>query len=225
MVLFDADLRISHPTLKPLPPTPPSINDSLITLYFLTLTTSCPPPSYLRSHISLCLVCQSIITLCIGKCLFHDATSFQQFYLFIQLKVVGTTAYIELILKLPGGKSIDLTDEVYNADVTYFQSMEFGTSTKKVSATSKSHPPPVSNSNALPLPTPSVVGSAGKVSLDSPLSPLTLSVSDNVSIHSKYHKADIICGHQGFIRGVGKRGYPNPTPYPPCKLHSMTFFV
>ena len=82
---------------------------------------------------------------------------------------------------LPQGAGVDPSDEVYSADVTYIQSMEFGPSTKKLSSTSKPPPPPASN-NALPLHVPSNIGSTEKVSLDSPLSPLTLSVSDNVSV-------------------------------------------
>ena len=131
--------------------------------------------------------------ICWALCLIHDVTSSTALSFFTQLKVDGTSAYVELILKLPEGKSIDLTNEVYNADVMYIQSMEFVQSTKKGSTTSKSLPPPPDSNNDLTLPIPSAVGSTEKISLDTPLSPLTLFVSDNVSVNSRYLEASIIC--------------------------------
>ena len=80
----------------------------------------------------------------------------------------GTTAYVEVYLKLPGGKSVDLTEEVYSADVTHFQSMDFGPTRMKIS----SDPLPPS----LPLPNSSDIRpTEKKVSSDPLPSPLPLS--------------------------------------------------
>ena len=96
----------------------------------------------------------------------------------LQLKVEGTTAYVEVLLKLAGGKSVDLTEEVYSADVSVFQSMDFGSSTTRSDVPS-GHPlpPPL-----LPVPTADDSKLPRKVSLDTIPSPLTLLTSDNVSL-------------------------------------------
>ena len=45
-----------------------------------------------------------------------------------QLKVEGTVAFVEVLLTLAGGESVDLTEEVYSADVSVIKSMDFGSS-------------------------------------------------------------------------------------------------
>ena len=45
-----------------------------------------------------------------------------------RLKIEGTTAFVEIFLNLAGGEIVDLTEEVYIADISVFQSMDFGPS-------------------------------------------------------------------------------------------------
>lgn len=99
---------------------------------------------------------------------------------YFQIKVEGSTASVELILKVKG-RSVDLTEEVYSADVTHFQSMDFGPSAKKLSSNSL---PPLTTAAALPLTNSSgnvKCGDKIKVALESLPSPIPLPVSDSVS--------------------------------------------
>ena len=92
-----------------------------------------------------------------------------------QLKLEGSVAFVEIFLKLSGGKSVDLTEEVYSADVSVFQSMDFGPS-QTMDAPSATLPLP------LPLSTAGDSKPSEKASLDALPSPLTLPNSNSVSM-------------------------------------------
>ena len=98
-----------------------------------------------------------------------------------QLKVEGTVAFVEVLLKLAGGECVDLTEEVYSADVSVIKSMDFGPS-QMMGIPSREPLPP--SSVALPLPL-SATGDgkhAEKTSADALPSPLTLPSSNSVSV-------------------------------------------
>ena len=98
-----------------------------------------------------------------------------------QLKLEGTVAFVEIFLKLSGGKSVDLTEEVYSADVSVFQSMDFGPS-QVINVPSNEAVPP---SATLPIPLPLSTGDgkpSEKASPDALPSPLTLPNSNSVSM-------------------------------------------
>ena len=96
-----------------------------------------------------------------------------------QLKLEGTTAYVEVLLKLAGGKSVDLTEEVYSADVSVFQSMDFGPS--KITDVPYNESIPSANL-PLPLSIPSDTKPSEETSSAALPSPLTLPTSDIVSL-------------------------------------------
>ena len=101
-----------------------------------------------------------------------------------QVRLEGTTVYVELFLKLPGGESVDLTEEVYSADVTHFKSMDFGASMRTKKSTVVPSTTPIDAKPArTSADTASEAGSTDTVlSSSCPLpSPLPLSVSDTVS--------------------------------------------
>ena len=112
-----------------------------------------------------------------------------------QLKLEGTVAFVEIFLKLSGGKSVDLTEEVYSADVSVFQSMDFGPlQMMHVDILSNEPVPP---SVALPLPLPPSTADDGKLSekasLDALPSPLTLPNSNSVSMPGFFYIYTCAC--------------------------------
>ena len=104
-----------------------------------------------------------------------------------QLKVEGTVAFVEVLLTLAGGESVDLTEEVYSADVSVIKSMDFGSSQMMGFPSGEPLPPFA----ALPLPLLATGDGkhAEKISTDALPSPLTLPGSNSVSmlIHLAYH--------------------------------------
>ena len=97
-----------------------------------------------------------------------------------QLKVEGTVAFVEILLNLPGGKSVDLTEEIYSADVSVIKSMDFGPS--QTTDVPSSEPVPPSASLPLPLSTTGDSKPIEKASPDTLPSPLTLPNSNSVSM-------------------------------------------
>ena len=99
----------------------------------------------------------------------------------------GTVAFVEILLILARGESVDLTEEVYSADVSVIKSMDFGSSQMTGFPSGEPLPPFA----ALPLPL-SATGDGKhtkKISTDALPSPLTLPSSNSVSmlIHLVHH--------------------------------------
>ena len=92
----------------------------------------------------------------------------------------GTVAFVEILLKLAGGESVDLTEEVYSADVSVIKSMDFGPS--QLTGIPSSEPLPPSAALALPLSTTGNGKHTEKTSIDALPSPLTLPSSNSVSM-------------------------------------------
>ena len=87
-------------------------------------------------------------------------------------------AFVEILLRLPGGRSVDLTDEIYSADVSVIKSMDFGPSqmTEDLPSSQPVHPFP------LLLSTAGDSKPTEKASPEALPSPLTLPNSDSVSM-------------------------------------------
>ena len=96
-----------------------------------------------------------------------------------QLNIEGTTAFVEIFLNLAGGESVDLTEEVYSADISVFQSMDFG----PTRTTDVPYNDLIPSSASLPLPLSAADDSkpTEKTSPDAFPSPLTLPNSNSVS--------------------------------------------
>ena len=96
----------------------------------------------------------------------------------------GTVAFVEVLLTLAGGESVDLTEEVYSADVSVIKSMDFGSS--QMMGFPSGEPLPSFAALPLPLSTAGDGKHTEKVSTDALPSPLTLPSSNSVSMRVHY---------------------------------------
>ena len=120
----------------------------------------------------------SVVLLCIDAIFFvYDCQHIITLQLFVK-NILSTMAPTE-ICKLAGGESVDLNGEVYSADISIFQSMDFGPT--RTTDVPSNNPNPPSASLPLPLSAADDNKPTKKTSVDALPSPLTLPNSNSVN--------------------------------------------